>query len=228
METNQQLTTTKAKNGRPFNDLSWTEGHKFSARLTGHGRAATRFDSAGGLLSRIIPKGPAFINCSCACGAYTKEHPKAIRLDHLMAVGQKATVSCGCQGKMTYKQNAEFHTINKCSPALIVSMFAAYCRKPLSVIAIAKRYGVAAFMVCAAYRIHRETLAAKFGDWIRAGKLSVPCELGVRAWHLLQKHVLRNEPAARLELEDSDVTDYHQRFKCCLSPAFESSCFQAA
>jgi len=223
MEQNQQV-TTKAKRGAPIKDFSWTKGHKFSAYLTGHGRAVTRFGRDGGLLSRIIPRHHVYINCSCACGFYTASYPKAIRLDHLMKDGPDATVSCGCHGKQTYKDNCEAHTIKECSPAKISSLFTAFCRTPFRIAAISKRYAVASWMVGAAYRIELKRLAGKLGDLIRAGK-SYACGLGARGNRFLVKYVLRDEPPSVLELNDEDIDDPHMRFMFGLSPAFESISF---
>jgi hypothetical protein len=212
------VTKPKHAGGRPSLDISRHIGPVPDSRLTIIGRATTGY---GRGVSGLLSKTHVWVNCACACGRYTASDPKAIRLDHILDPGPSRTVSCGCRRKETACENAEFHTKEECSPAKIAALFSAFCRNPGKVAEIAKRYSVSVWVVCAAFRIERKAMAEKFGDWIRSGKLSVPCELGVRAWRLLLKYVLRNEPTAVFELDEDILTD-HQRDMFCLSPAFAS------
>jgi hypothetical protein len=150
------------------------------------------------------------LDCSCSCGRYTASYPKPIRLDHILATGPNATVSCGCRGRETACENAEFHTKEECSPAKINALFAAFCHKPGKVAAIAKRYAVAVFMVGAAYRLRLKALVAQFGDLLRDYR-SIPVRMGRNALKLVTRHAFRGQPTEVWKLEDDDVVDPHMR-----------------
>ncbi len=159
-----------------------------------------------------------YVACSCDCGRYTESYPKLVRLNHILAIGSAATVSCGWVGKKRFKENGEA-VASKFSLAKIRAVFCAFVRKPWQVAKIAKRFGIMAALVGACYRLWMKRLVA-MREGLVAGFEAISAleyrKFRRNGWKYDPNHDLNRSV---IELNDEDITEPALRLAFGLVPA---------